>query len=207
MDLRLYQNLIKPILDYLTAVVAFIALFPVFGLIWVIAALTTGGKPFFFQERAGKNGKPFNIIKFKTMSDTQNHEGELLPGTSRITKFGKFLRKFSLDELPQLINVLKGDMRLIGPRPLHTKYLPLYNAPQARRHEIPGGITGWAQVNGRNSISWDTKFEHDVWYVDHISFGVDLKILWLTFLKVLKREGVNSSQDVSMPTFKGTKEA
>ncbi len=139
------------------------------------------------------------------MTDARDDQGELLPNALRITKFGKFLRKFSLDELPQLINVLMGDMRLIGPRPLHTKYLPLYNTSQARRHEIPGGITGWAQVHGRNSISWEVKFEYDVWYVDHISFAIDLKILWLTFLKVLKREDINSSQNISMPTFKGTK--
>jgi lipopolysaccharide/colanic/teichoic acid biosynthesis glycosyltransferase len=201
----MYPNVVKPILDYLTALIFSLVLFPVFFIIWILTAISTGGRSFFYQERAGKKGKPFNIIKLKTMTDARDDKGELLPNALRITKFGKFLRKFSLDELPQLINVLKGDMRLIGPRPLHTKYLPLYNAEQARRHEIKGGITGWAQVHGRNSISWETKFEYDVWYVDHISFGVDLKILWLTFLKVLKKEGVNSSENVSMPTFKGTK--
>lgn len=201
----MYLNVVKPILDYLTAFVLSLVLLPVFLIIWILTAISTGGQPFFYQERAGKNGKPFNIIKLKTMTDARDDKGELLPNALRITKFGKFLRKFSLDELPQLINVLKGDMRLIGPRPLHTKYLPLYNSEQARRHEIKGGITGWAQVHGRNSISWERKFEYDVWYVDHISFGVDLKILWLTFLKVLKKEGVNSSENVSMPTFKGSK--
>jgi lipopolysaccharide/colanic/teichoic acid biosynthesis glycosyltransferase len=155
------------------------------------------------QIRPGKNGRLFSIIKFKTMNDRTNGNGELLPDAERLTIIGKVLRKTSLDEMPQLINVIKGDMSIIGPRPLLTSYLPLYNAFQMRRHELKPGITGWAQVNGRNAISWDNKFELDVWYVDHVSFQLDLKILWLTFLKVLNREGISSPTSATMEYFNG----
>ncbi len=165
--------------------------------------LQNKGNPFFFQERPGFRAKPFNIIKFKTMTDEKDSEGNLLPDNLRITKLGSFVRKTSLDELPQLINVIQGDMSLIGPRPLLFKYIPLYSSEQMRRHEVRPGITGWAQVNGRNSISWTKKFELDIYYVDHISFGLDIKILWLTFLKVIKREGVNQSKERPMQPFTG----
>lgn len=162
--------------------------------------LVNQGKPFFFQARPGKNGKVFKIIKFKTMNDLKDQNGNLLSDELRLTKIGTFVRKTSLDEMPQLINVLKGDMSLIGPRPLLTQYLHLYNDFQNRRHEVKPGITGWAQVNGRNAISWDKKFELDVWYVDNISFVVDIKILFLTIIKVLKSDGINpDNQSLTEP--------
>lgn len=162
-----------------------------------------GAGVYFTQTRPSKNARLFKIIKFKTMTDERDADGKLLHDKYRITKIGKFIRATSLDELPQLINVLKGDMSLVGPRPLLPKYLPLYNERQARRHDVKPGITGWTQVNGRNSISWKEKFEMDVWYVENISFALDMKILFLTFLKVLKREGINASDSVSGTPFKG----
>ncbi len=158
---------------------------------------------FFFQERPGRNGKNFRVIKFKTMTDERDHNGVLLPDEKRLTRIGRVVRSTSLDELPQLINVLKGDMSLIGPRPLLVQYLPLYNKRQARRHEVRPGITGWAQVNGRNAISWQQKFEYDVWYVDHISLGLDVRILFLTIKKVFVREGITSSTSSTMELFTG----
>lgn len=162
------------------------------------------GKAFFFQERPGRNQKAFKIIKFKTMNDKRDAFGNLLPDVQRMTAVGKWIRKLSIDELPQLVNVIKGDMSLIGPRPLLFKYLPLYSAEQNRRHEVRPGITGWAQVNGRNSISWTKKFELDVYYVNHLSFWLDFKIFWLTILKILKREGINQSEARPMQPFNGS---
>lgn len=161
------------------------------------------GKPFFFQKRPGKNEKVFSIIKFKSMNDKTDAQGKLLSDAERLTAIGGFVRKTSLDEIPQLINVLKGDMSLIGPRPLLVQYLPLYNEFQKRRHEVRPGITGWAQVNGRNALSWEKKFEYDVWYVDHLSLGLDLKILFLTVKKVFIREGISKEGEATMTPFKG----
>jgi lipopolysaccharide/colanic/teichoic acid biosynthesis glycosyltransferase len=161
------------------------------------------GNPFFIQIRPGKNEKHFRLIKFKTMTDERDDNGELLPDQERLTKTGKFIRKTSLDELPQLFNVVKGDMSFVGPRPLLVEYLPLYNEEQRKRHLVKPGITGWAQVNGRNAISWPDKFKLDVWYVENQSFWLDLKILWMTFIKVLKAEGISGRDSVTMEKFKG----
>ena len=158
---------------------------------------------FFVQERPGLKGRIFKMIKFKTMTDERDKEGNLLPDEKRLTRMGRFVRSISLDELPQLFNVLKGDMSLIGPRPLLPQYLPLYSEKQAKRHDVRPGITGWAQVNGRNAISWQRKFEYDVWYVDHLSFVLDMKILFLTIKKVFIREGINSSTSATMELFTG----
>ena len=181
-----------------------ISFIPLLVLISILLLFINKGKVFFIQSRPGKDETEFKLIKFKTMNDLTDAYGNLLPNNLRITRFGRLLRKSSLDELPQLFNVLKGDMSIIGPRPLLFKYLPLYSEEQRKRHKTLPGITGWAQVNGRNAISWSKKFELDVYYVENISFKFDLKILWLTFLKVLKTEGVNSSNDVTMPPFNGT---
>lgn len=162
-----------------------------------------GAGVFFFQTRIGKNGKEFKIIKFKTMTDKRDMEGKLLPDIERLTTVGRFVRSTSIDELPQLLNVLKGEMSLIGPRPLLPQYLPLYTEKQVRRHEVSPGITGWAQVNGRNTISWQQKFEYDVWYVDNLSFMLDVKIFFLTIGKVFKREGISSDTNVTMEPFNG----
>lgn len=162
-----------------------------------------GAGAFFFQERPGKDGKIFRVVKFKTMTDERDSNGELLPDADRLTKVGKFVRSTSIDELPQLWNVLKGDMSLIGPRPLRTFYLPLYSPTQARRHEVRPGITGWAQINGRNTITWAKKFEYDVWYVDHLSFLLDCKIVWQTLVKTIKREGISAEGEATMEVFNG----
>ena len=162
------------------------------------------GVPFFVQQRPGINARIFRIIKFKTMTDKVGSDGNLLPDADRITPVGMFIRKTSLDEIPQLLNVIKGDMSLVGPRPLLPEYLPLYNAHQQRRHEVKPGITGWAQVNGRNAISWEQKFVYDVWYVDNRSFILDCKILWMTVLKVFKRDGINATGSATMEKFTGT---
>ncbi|TJY33434.1 sugar transferase [Pontimicrobium aquaticum] len=198
----MYTKILKPILDLLAAIIGLVLISPVFLLLILLLLITNSGKPFFFQRRAGKNGRIFKIIKLKTMNDKKDQHGKLLPYDQRVTKIGTFIRKYSLDEIPQLINILKGDMSLIGPRPLHPEYLPLYNKEQARRHDVMVGITGWAQVNGRNTISWEQKFEYDVWYVDNQSFMLDLKILWLTFYKVIKKKDINSSENTNMPAFK-----
>ena len=166
--------------------------------------MANNGKPFFFQRRPGETGKIFKIIKFKTMNGSTDALGNLLPDSQRLTKVGSLVRKSSLDEIPQLLNVLKGDMSLVGPRPLLIEYLPLYNDNQKRRHEVKPGITGWAQVNGRNAISWEEKFKLDVWYVDNQSFWLDMKILWLTIRKVLVREGINQDGQATMEPFKGS---
>jgi len=178
----MYKNFIKPAIDFVLALVGFLFLSPVFVLVAIGLFFANDGKPFFFQLRPGKDGKIFKIIKFKTMTDKKDENGNLLPDADRLTKIGSFVRKTSLDEIPQLLNVIKGDMALVGPRPLLPQYLELYNDFQRRRNEVKPGITGWAQVNGRNSISWEKKFEYDVWYVDHVSFLLDIKILIMTVL-------------------------
>ncbi|WP_396150133.1 sugar transferase [Flavobacterium sp.] len=199
----MYQTIFKPVFDFLAAFFGLLLLFPLFIIITIGLFIANQGKPFFFQQRPGKNGKIFRIVKFKTMNDRKDGEGNLLPDADRLTTVGRFVRKTSLDELPQLLNVLKGDMSLIGPRPLLTHYLHLYNDFQNRRHEVKPGITGWAQVNGRNAISWDKKFEYDVWYVDHVSFGLDIKILIKTVLKVVKSEGINAADAATIEPFDG----
>lgn len=201
----IYSKYIKPSGDFVVALVGFVILSPVFlmvlGLLWWV----NQGKPFFAQIRPGLKGQLFTIQKFKTMNDRRDGQGNLLPDAERLTQVGAFVRKTSLDEIPQLLNVLKGDMSLIGPRPLLPEYLPLYNEFQQRRHEVKPGITGWAQVNGRNAISWDEKFELDVWYVENQSFFLDLKILILTVLKVFKREGIAQEGQATMTKFAGSK--
>src|SRR5699024_8650024 len=179
------------LIDFLAAFFGLLLLSPIFIVVMVALFVASQGKPFFFQERPGKDARIFKIIKFKSMNDKKDKNGNLLPDAERLTKIGSFVRKTSLDEIPQLINVLKGDMSLIGPRPLLVQYLALYNPKQKRRHEVRPGITGWAQVNGRNAISWQQKFEYDVYYVDHLSFLLDLKILFLTVKKVFVREGIS----------------
>ncbi len=199
----MYKNFIKPAIDFVLALVGFLFLSPVFVLVTIGLFFANDGKPFFFQLRPGKNGKIFKIIKFKTMTDKKDENGNLLPDADRLTKIGSFVRKTSLDEIPQLLNVIKGDMSLVGPRPLLPKYLELYNDFQRRRNEVKPGITGWAQVNGRNSISWEKKFEYDVWYVDNVSFLLDVKILIMTVLKVVKSEGINEQGQATSNEFKG----
>ena len=202
--MKLYASIIKPLFDVILAGIGFIILLPVFIVVWVILMIANNGKAFFYQERPGKNGQIFKIIKFKTMNDKKDETGQLLPAAKRLTKVGIFFRKHSLDEIPQLLNVLKGDMSIIGPRPLLIKYLPLYNDFQKQRHNIKPGITGWAQVNGRNAISWEQKFEYDIWYVNNLSFIVDLKIMLLTIEKVFKQSGINTKSNDIMPDFKGS---
>ena len=199
----MYKNFIKPAIDFVLALVGFLFLSPVFVLVTIGLFFANDGKPFFFQLRPGKDGKIFKIIKFKTMTDKKDENGNLLPDADRLTKIGSFVRKTSLDEIPQLLNVIKGDMSLVGPRPLLPQYLELYNDFQRRRNEVKPGITGWAQVNGRNSISWEKKFEYDVWYVDHVSFLLDVKILIMTVLKVVKSEGINEQGQATSEEFKG----
>ena len=200
----MYNRVFKRVIDLIVAFIALLILAPLIGLITLLLYSQNKGKPFFFQERPGQFKKPFYIIKFKTMTDEKDAEGNLLPDNLRITKFGGWVRKLSIDELPQLINVLKGEMSLVGPRPLLFKYMPLYTAEQLRRHEVRPGITGWAQVNGRNSISWTQKFALDVEYVDKVSFLMDCKILLLTVKKVLIREGINQSAERPMQPYNGT---
>ncbi|MDF2515218.1 MAG: lipid carrier--UDP-N-acetylgalactosaminyltransferase [Sphingobacterium sp.] len=199
----MYKNLIKRAGDFIIALIGILILSPIFIIVVVGLYFANNGKPFFFQSRPGKDGRVFKIIKFKTMNDRKDAQGNLLSDADRLTPIGAFVRKTSLDEIPQLINVLKGDMSLIGPRPLLVQYLPLYNEFQKRRHEVRPGITGWAQVNGRNAISWDQKFKYDVWYVDHVSFLVDMKIFFLTIKKVFVREGISAEGQATIEAFKG----
>ena len=199
----MYKNFFKRIIDFFAALVGLVVLSPVLVLSTIFLYFANDGKPFFFQNRPGKNGKVFKIIKFKTMNDKKDDLGNLLSDEIRLTITGAFVRKSSIDEIPQLFNVIIGDMSLIGPRPLLTTYLHLYNDFQNRRHEVKPGITGWAQVNGRNAISWDKKFEYDVWYVDHISPMVDLKIFFKTIQKVVKTEGINPENATSTEPFNG----
>ncbi|MEF9477429.1 sugar transferase [Chryseobacterium sp. 1B4] len=193
----------KRLLDFLIALTALIMLAPIFIIVMVLLYFANQGKPFFVQARPGLNEKIFNIIKFKTMNDKKDTNGNYLPDVERLTPVGSFIRKTSLDELPQLINVLKGDMAIIGPRPLLPQYLPLYNETQRRRHTVRPGITGWAQVNGRNAISWTKKFELDVWYVDNLSLAIDCKVILLTIKKVMIREGINQVDQATVEAFKG----
>ena len=200
----MYKDFWKRVIDFILSLLTLAILWPILLVItiWLHFA-NKGAGAFFLQERPGKNGKIFKVVKFKTMTDERDAEGNLLPDADRLTNVGRFVRSTSIDELPQLINVLKGDMSFIGPRPLLPQYLPLYNKEQARRHEVRPGITGWAQVNGRNAISWTRKFELDVWYVDHCSFLLDLKIIVLTIKKVFVREGISSDTSVTMEPFTG----
>jgi undecaprenyl phosphate N,N'-diacetylbacillosamine 1-phosphate transferase len=199
----MYKSFLKRIIDFTSALIGFLLLSPLFIIVTIGLYFANQGKPFFFQLRPGKKGKIFEIIKFKTMNDKKDASGNLLSDAERLTKTGAFVRKTSLDEIPQLINVLKGDMSLIGPRPLLPQYLHLYNEFQNRRHEVKPGITGWAQVNGRNAISWDKKFEYDVWYVDHFNFMLDVKIFFLTIKKIIKTEGINAADVATMEPFNG----
>lgn len=200
----MYAHFLKRLIDFTIVFMVLLIIWPILLLItiWLHFA-NKGAGAFFTQERPGKNGKIFKVIKYKTMTDERDAQGNLLPDADRLTKVGKFVRSTSIDELPQLINVLKGDMALIGPRPLLPQYLPLYSKEQARRHEVRPGITGWAQVNGRNAISWAKKFELDVWYVDHCSFWLDLKIIFLTIKKVFIREGISQEGQATMEFFNG----
>lgn len=199
----MYNPYIKRILDFVLSFFGVLALSPIIVVLVLILTIVNKGQPFFFQLRPGKNGDLFKIIKFKTMSDLKSDDKNDVHNVSRITKTGAFVRKYSLDEVLQLINVLKGDMSLIGPRPLLIEYLPLYNEVQKKRHDVRPGITGWAQIKGRNTISWSQKFEYDVWYVENVSFSLDIKILVLTIKKVIKKEGVNIDQNMTMPAWKG----
>lgn len=199
----MYKNFFKRIIDILASLIGLILLSPILLFVMTGLYFANNGKPFFFQTRPGKGARLFRIIKFKTMNDKKDAQGQLLPDAERLTGIGSFVRKTSLDEIPQLLNVLKGEMSLIGPRPLLPEYLPLYSAEQYRRHEVRPGITGWAQVNGRNAISWKQKFEYDVWYVDHLSFALDLRILFLTLKKVVVSEGINTEGQATTERFKG----
>ena len=201
----MYKHFFKRFFDFWISLIVLIAISPVLlvVVIWLYFA-NKGTGIFFFQDRPGRNGKIFKVIKFKTMTDERDVEGNLLPDEARLTKVGRFVRSTSLDELPQLVNVLKGDMALIGPRPLLVQYLPLYSKQQMRRHEVRPGISGWAQCHGRNQISWTEKFKLDVWYVDHLSFMTDVKVILITIKKVIFREDINSDNDATMEDFDGT---
>ncbi|EAU54360.1 sugar transferase [Mariprofundus ferrooxydans] len=193
----------KRLFDLVAAISGLCLLWPILLLLALLVRIKLGSPVLFRQQRPGLHGEPFYIYKFRSMTDERGPDGKLLPDAERLPPFGVFLRRFSLDELPQLLNVIKGDISLVGPRALLMEYLPLYNADQARRHDVRPGITGWAQVNGRNAISWEEKFAYDVWYVDHHSFLLDLKILWQTLLKVVRSEGVAQSGHVTMEKFRG----
>jgi lipopolysaccharide/colanic/teichoic acid biosynthesis glycosyltransferase len=199
----MYRSYLKRPLDLIVSMIVLVLVSPFFIITWILLLIQNKGNAFFFQDRPGKDQVAFRIVKFKTMTDERDASGKLLPDVQRLTRFGRLVRKLSLDELPQLINVIKGEMSLIGPRPLLFKYLSLYSPEQNRRHEVRPGITGWAQVNGRNSISWSRKFELDVYYVDHCSFALDCKIFWLTIVKILKREGINQTESRPMEPFNG----
>lgn len=195
---------IKRLLDIVISATALILLSPFMLIIYLLVRINLGGPAFFLQERVGKDNKIFKMIKFRTMKNSTDKDGNLLSDNERLTKFGRFLRSFSIDELPELINILKGDMSLVGPRALLVQYLEHYNSEQIRRHDVLPGLTGWAQINGRNSITWCEKFKLDVWYVDNWSLWLDIKIFFLTFWKVVKREGINQSETVTMEYFNGS---
>ena len=199
----MYRLFFKRLLDLIVAIIMLLLLSPVFIAVFITLMVANRGKAFFYQSRPGLNEEIFKIIKFRSMNDKKDKNGNLLPDEDRLTKVGLFIRKTSLDEIPQLLNVLIGDMSLVGPRPLLISYIPLYNEHQKKRHLVKPGITGWAQVNGRNAISWQQKFAYDVWYVENCSFLLDCKILWMTLSKVLKREGISSSTSATMEAFKG----
>lgn len=201
---NIYKNCIKRVLGFILSLLAIICLSPLLLVVTVwLHFANKGAGAFFFQERPGKNGKIFKIIKYKTMTDERGADGELLPDEQRLTRVGRFVRSTSIDELPQLFNVLKGDMALIGPRPLLVQYLPLYSPEQARRHEVRPGITGWAQCHGRNTLSWSEKFRLDVWYVDHCTFANDVKVIFSTIKKVIARDGISQDGQATMQTFNG----
>ena len=203
----MYRNFLKRLLDFLLSLIAILLLSPLLIILIIVGIIKMGGNPFFTQERPGKNGKVFKLVKFKSMNNKKDENGKLLPDEVRLTSYGKFIRNTSLDELPELINILKGDMAIVGPRPLLVRYLTRYNKTQARRHEVRPGLTGLAQVNGRNAISWEEKFRYDVEYVDNISFLLDIKIICKTALKVIKRDGISSETSATMEEFMGqTKE-
>jgi lipopolysaccharide/colanic/teichoic acid biosynthesis glycosyltransferase len=199
-----YKNLIKPALDFLVSLTVFLVLFPLFLVIALTIFLASGNNPFFVQRRPGKNEKIFSILKFKTMTDARDQHGNLLPDSERLSGFGKLIRSTSLDEIPQLLNVIKGDMSIVGPRPLLPEYLPLYNDFQKQRHNVRPGITGYAQVNGRNALSWEKKFELDVYYVKRVSFALDIQILLKTVSKVFSRSDISGNSSGTMNRFKGT---
>lgn len=201
-----YEKIVKRLLDFLLSLTALCILSPVLLILVILGAWKMKGNPFFTQQRPGKGEKIFKLIKFRTMTCETDADGKLLPDEQRLTKYGRFLRSTSLDELPELINILKGDMSIVGPRPLLVSYLPRYNAEQRRRHDVRPGLTGWAQVNGRNAISWEDKFRLDVWYVEHIGFGIDVKTIFLTVKNVLRREGISSDTSATMEEFMGTKQ-
>ena len=204
--MNLYRNIIKRFIDFAAALIGLVLVSPIFLILIIILSISNNGKPFFYQLRTGKHGKLFTIIKLKTMNDKTDASGELLPALERVTKTGDICRKYSLDEIPQLLNILIGDMSLIGPRPLLPQYLQYYNEEQNKRHNVLPGITGWAQVNGRNTISWEKKFEYDVYYVKNQSFLLDLKIIVKTIDKVINRKDINNSDKIDMPEFFGTKD-
>ena len=197
--------MLKRCFDFCVALILLTAVLPVMAVVAILIRARLGGPVLFTQQRPGLHAKPFTLYKFRTMSNERDERGELLPDEARLAKFGRTLRRFSLDELPQLLNVLKGDMSLVGPRPLLLEYLPLYTPEQSRRHSVRPGITGWAQVNGRNAVNWEERFGLDVWYVDHRSFGLDLRILWLTLLRVLRAEGISEPGLVTMSKFTGSR--
>ena len=205
----MYKNCLKRVFDFIILLCVLLVIWPFLLIVTILLLIfNEGAGAFFLQERPGYKGKPFKIIKFKTMNEKKGPDGKLLPDVQRITKFGSFVRNMSIDELPQLINVLKGDMAIIGPRPLLMQYLPLYSKEQARRHDVRPGITGWAQCHGRNNLSWTKKFELDVWYVDHVSFKTDVEIVWTTAMKVLKRADIDNEnveeKKYTTPLFDGT---
>lgn len=202
----MYKKIIKPFFDRFVALIVLIVLSPIILIVTIILAISNKDIPFFLQSRPGLDERIFTIVKFKTMNERKDSEGNLLPDSDRITPVGKFVRSSSLDELPQLFNVLKGDMSFVGPRPLLPQYLPLYNEFQKKRHNVTPGITGWAQVNGRNTISWTKKFEYDIWYIENQSFLLDMKILFKTVLKVVKKEDINRAGEATMTRFKGNLE-
>ena len=205
----MYKNFLKRVFDFIIVLCVLLVIWPFLLIVTILLLIfNEGAGAFFLQERPGYKGKPFKIIKFKTMNEKKGPDGKLLPDVQRITKFGSFVRNMSIDELPQLINVLKGDMAIIGPRPLLMQYLPLYSKEQARRHDVRPGITGWAQCHGRNNLSWTKKFELDVWYVDHVSFKTDVEIVWTTAMKVLKHADIDNEtveeKKYTKPLFDGT---
>jgi len=201
----MYTETIKPLADRLFAFLLLMVFAPVMLIVGFLIYVKMGKPVFFSQKRPGLHGKLFEIMKFRTMENTCDSEGNLLSDKERLHGLGKTIRSLSLDELPQLLNVLRGEMSFVGPRPLLEAYLPLYNSEQSKRHDVKPGITGWAQVNGRNAISWEQKFAYDLWYVEHQSFALDMKILWMTFVRVLKRNGISSQTSVTMEPFKGTR--
>jgi lipopolysaccharide/colanic/teichoic acid biosynthesis glycosyltransferase len=201
----MYKTVFKRLIDFIVSFLLICIASPIIIFLGIFLYFSNNGKPFFYQDRPGKNENLFKLVKFKSMNDKTDDKGELLPNHERITKVGKFIRNTSLDELPQLFNVLKGEMSLIGPRPLLPKYLPLYNETQRKRHKVRPGITGWAQINGRNAITWDKKFELDVWYVEHVSFFTDIKIILLTIKKVLMRRDIDDQDNIGMAPFTGNK--